>query len=86
VPEEHAIVYLSGTDPGSCYLRGEYQSGMVKEPIEVVPVDASITLRYDSRIRFGKTYPIEKNVKVKDIGQVHPSHTGKLVQYWTDQS
>lgn len=84
VPEEHTIVYLSGTDPGSCYLRGEYQSGMVKDPIEVVPVDASITLRHDSRIRFGKTYPIEKNVKVKDIGQVHPSQIGTLVQYWTD--
>jgi hypothetical protein len=85
-PWEHAIVYLSGTDPETCYLPGEYESGMVKQPIEIVPVDSSITLRSESRIRFGKTYPIEKNVKVKDIGMVHPNHLGKLSQYWTDRS
>ncbi|CAN9477597.1 unnamed protein product [Alternaria alternata] len=85
-PWEHAIVYLSGTDPETCYLPGEYESGMVKKPIEIVPVDSSITLRSESRIRFGKTYPIEKNVKVKDIGMVHPNHLGKLFQYWTDRS
>lgn len=56
---------------------------MTEQPIEIIPVDASICLRSESRIRFGKTYPIEKNVKVKDIGQVHPSHLGKLLQYWS---
>ncbi|RYN75555.1 hypothetical protein AA0117_g6212 [Alternaria alternata] len=85
-PWEHAIVYLSGTDPETCYLPGERESGMIKQPIEIVPVDSSITLRSESRIRFGKTYPIEKNVKVKDIGMVHPNHLGKLSQYWTDRS
>jgi hypothetical protein len=83
-PAEHAIVYLSGTDPASCYLRGEWQAGMTKEPIEIIPVDGSVCLRYDSRIRFDKTYPIEKNVKVKDIGKVHPGHVGKLLRYWSD--
>ncbi|KAI4945166.1 hypothetical protein J4E91_008143 [Alternaria rosae] len=39
----------------------------------------------NSRIRFGKTYPIEQNVKVKDIGHIHPSHVGKLLQYWKDE-
>ncbi|KAG9186218.1 hypothetical protein G6011_02774 [Alternaria panax] len=84
-PREHTIVYLSGTDPGSCYFPGEYQGGMTKQPLEIIPVDPSIKLRSDSRIRFGKVYPIEKNVKVKDIGQVHPNHIGKLFQYWTDR-
>jgi hypothetical protein len=85
VPWEHAIVYLSGTDPGTCYLPGEYEGGMVKQPIEIIPVDASIRLRPESRIRFGKMYPIEKNVKVKDIGQVHPSHLSKLLRYWNER-
>jgi hypothetical protein len=84
-PAEHAIVYLSGTDPESCYLPGEREAGMTREPIEVVPVDSSVRIRPESRIRFGKTYPIEKNVKVKDIGIVHPSHTYKLVAYWQDR-
>ncbi|CAN9173373.1 unnamed protein product [Alternaria sp. RS040] len=83
-PAEHAIVYLSGTDPASCYLPGEWQAGMTKEPIEIIPADSGVRLRYDSRIRFGKTYPIEKNVKIKDIGQVHPGHVGKLLRYWSD--
>jgi hypothetical protein len=58
---------------------------MTKQPIEIIPVDSSICLRSESRIRFGKTYPIEKNVKVKDIGQVHPGHVSKLLQYWSDK-
>ncbi|KAH8627026.1 hypothetical protein IG631_19044 [Alternaria alternata] len=81
---EHAIVYLSGTDPASCYLPGEYEAGMVKQPIEIVPADASVSMRLESRIRFGKIYPIEKNVKVKDIGQVHRDHLSRLLQYWRD--
>jgi hypothetical protein len=84
-PSEHAIVYLQGTDPAFCYLQGEKDSGMIKDAIEILPVDSSIRLRSNSRIRFGKTYPIEKNVKVKDIGQVHPSHVGRLLQYWNEE-
>ena len=84
-PAEHAIVYLSGTDSESCYLPGEREAGMTRDPIEVVPVDSSVRIRPESRIRFGKTYPIEKNVKVKDIGIVHPSHRYKLVAYWQDR-
>jgi len=84
-PSEHAIVYLPGTDPNSCYIPGEYENGMDKEAIQIEPVASSIYLTSNSRIRFGKTYPIEKNVKVKDIGQVHPGHIGKLLQYWKDE-
>jgi hypothetical protein len=58
---------------------------MTKEPIEVEPVDSSITIRPESRIRFGKTYPIEMNVKVKDIGRVASHHLSKLLRYWTDE-
>ncbi|CAN9239027.1 unnamed protein product [Alternaria alternata] len=57
---------------------------MVKQPIEIVPADASVGMRLESRIRFGKIYPIEKNVKVKDIGQVHRDHLSRLLQYWRD--
>ncbi|KAH9861395.1 hypothetical protein J1614_011141 [Plenodomus biglobosus] len=85
VPSEHAIVYCTGVQPASCYIPGEWESGMKKDPIEVIPADANTALRPESRIRFGKTYPIEMNVKVKDIGQVHPEHRSKLLQYWIDE-
>lgn len=84
-PSEHTIVYFSGTNPASCYIPGEYEKGMDKEPIEVQPAEAGVYIRPESRIRFGKTYPIEKNVKVKDIGRVHPGQLSTLIQYWESE-
>ena len=77
-------MYFSGTDPASCYIPGEYESGMSKEPIEIVPVDSTITMRPEARIRFSKKYPIEMNVKVKELGSVHPDHMSKLLMYCKD--
>jgi len=59
---------------------------MIKEPIEIEPVDSTMTLKSDSRIRFGKVYPIEMNVKVKDIGRVSLSHLSLLQQYREDET
>ena len=58
---------------------------MNKEPIEIEPVDPNMTMRSESRIRFSKTYPIEMNVKVKDIGRVSPGQLSTLIQYWGDE-
>jgi hypothetical protein len=58
---------------------------MRKEPIEVWPIDGAMQMRPESRIRFGKIYSIEMNVKVKDIGQVHRAQLGTLLQYWNDE-
>jgi hypothetical protein len=82
-PKEHAIVYMSGTLP--TYLPGESSSSM-REPIEVVPTNGRETLDRASRLRFGKTFPIEWNVKVKDVGRIAPSHMSKLIQYWKEES
>ena len=82
MPSEHAVVYFRGTDPWYCYIDGEVQLGLNKEPIEVIPSDGSLTMKPESRIRFSKTIPVEMNVKVKDIGNVHPQHMSKLLAYW----
>jgi hypothetical protein len=79
-PAEHTIVYFSGTTP--TYIAGEDGNGMDKEPIEIVPANPNDTMDPASRLRFGKTYPVEWNVKVKDIGRVRPSHMSKLIRYW----
>lgn len=39
-----------------------------------------------SRIFFGIHHPIQHNVKVKDIGQVHPDHIRNLLGYWNTQN
>ncbi|KAI4945167.1 hypothetical protein J4E91_008144 [Alternaria rosae] len=85
-PAEHTIVYFSGTDPASCYIPGEYETGMTKEPIEVLPAESSMSIRRESRIRFGKVYPIEMNVKVKDIGRVREDQIGALLSYWSQEN
>lgn len=38
-----------------------------------------------SRLRFGKVYPIEWNVKVKDIGMIVPEDLSKLILYWKEE-
>lgn len=66
-------------------MQGEYESGMTKEPIEVIPSTPEEKMHPASRIRFGKIFPVECNVKVKDIGMVHPDHIPKLIKYWKDE-
>jgi len=80
-PADHAIVYFTGTNPSTCYLPGEVDHGMDKDPIEVSPAEPDLELRRESRIRLDKRYPIEKNVKVKDIGRVRPDHLTTLLSY-----
>jgi hypothetical protein len=55
---------------------------MTKEAIEIQPVDNTISIDPASRLRFGKTFPVEMNVKVKNIGKVTPEHMGRLISYW----
>ena len=81
-PREHAIIYNTGVHPSTCYLAGEWEAGLQKDPIEVTPADDSSRLTPTSRIRFGKVYSIEWNVKVKDIGMVIDSDMSKLLAYW----
>ncbi|PVH94889.1 hypothetical protein DM02DRAFT_175430 [Periconia macrospinosa] len=83
-PAEHTIVYAQGSNP--TYIAGELEAGMVREPLEVIPADATVVIDPYSRLRLGKTYPIEWNVKVKDIGQVHQEHLSKLLLYWKECS
>ena len=85
-PREHAVIYNTGIDPESCYLDGERYYGLCKEPIEVEAADATSYLSTKSRVRFGKAYAIEWNVKVKDIGTVHSHHMGKLLAYYDDEN
>lgn len=82
-PSEHTVVYFAGTAPQ--YVKHEKGNGMTKEPIQIEPTDPNDKMDPASRLRFGKTFPVEWNVKVKDIGKVNSHHLSKLVRYWKEE-
>jgi hypothetical protein len=81
---EHALIYNTGTDPETCYLPGEKERGL-KDPIQVHPADRSTYLVKESRVRFGKIYAIEWNIKVKDIGLVVNEDLHRLVNHHLEE-
>jgi hypothetical protein len=80
---EHTIVHIKGHSPQ--YVHGEWEKGMTKEPIAIKPADKNETMLPTSRLRLGKTYSIEWNVKVRDIGMVIPEDKTKLLRYHQDE-
>ena len=58
---------------------------MTKDPIEIVPADRNATMDPASRLRFGKTFPVEWNVKVKEIGRVASHDMAKMIRYWQQE-
>jgi hypothetical protein len=80
---EHTIVYLTGSQPD--YIPGEWERGMIKEPIEIEPKEPAETMHPASRLRLGKYHSIEWNVKVREIGQVSAKHMSKLVRYYKEE-
>jgi hypothetical protein len=79
---EHTIVHLKGTDP--VWIPGERARGMTKEPIMIEPTDTLEIMQPSSRLRCGKIYSIEWNVKVRDIGMVALCDRTKLLLYYRD--
>jgi hypothetical protein len=65
--------------------QGELERGMTKEPIEVTPDDETETMLPASRLRFGKHYSIEWNVKVREIGIVAPRYRSRLMKHYRDE-
>ncbi|KAH5441365.1 hypothetical protein HBI47_040230 [Parastagonospora nodorum] len=80
---EHAPVYMTGSQATT--YQGELERGMTKEPIEVTPDDETETMLPASRLRFGKHYSIEWNVKVREIGIVAPRYRSRLMKHYRDE-
>ena len=55
-----------------------------KEPIQVIPLNPSRKLDERSRVNLAKTYPVEHNVKVMEIGEIRGQHLKTLVEYWKE--
>jgi hypothetical protein len=77
-PNEHTIIYSDGSSPQ--LLLGERP--LRKRPICVQDAEGIDPLQIASRLYLGIHHPIQYNVKVKDLGHVHPEHIVRLRGYW----
>ena len=80
--KEHGIVYTSENPPRK--LAGE--KNLYKDPIRIVATDASQYLDPLSRIHYAKPYPVEHNVKVREVGMVSQRDHRKVLGYYQLES
>ncbi|USP75080.1 uncharacterized protein yc1106_02354 [Curvularia clavata] len=81
-PSAHSIAYSMGSS--YTLLRGE--STLEKQPICIMMAQGVPSLSVASRIFFGIHHAIQHNVKVKDIGQVHPNDLRNLLSHWKGEN
>lgn len=60
----------------------EREKGMRKDTIYADPASKREKLDPKSRINFAKYYHVEHNIKVRDVGRVHPDDMHKLFSYF----
>lgn len=74
-------MYLRGQQP--TLLQGEY---LEKQPICIDAAGPGIRMDVTSRLHYSKAYPVEINVKVKDIGDVDPQDLSNLLRYYREEN
>jgi hypothetical protein len=74
----HAIIYTGYQPPDRLPLEENFS----KKPICVVPTDPTEALSADSRINFGKPTPVEHNLRIKHIGDIHTDDMHRLIRYY----
>jgi hypothetical protein len=58
---------------------------MQKDPIVIDPTEQDEYMVSTSRPRLGKTYRIECNAKMRNIGMVGPEDKQKLLRYYKEE-
>jgi len=77
-------MYVRGTTPTT--FQGEYELGLTKRAICIDPADSRVVIHTASRLHYAKAYPVEMNVKVKDIGDVAPEDLSYVITYYTAEN
>jgi len=72
---DHGIIYTGDKTP-----QLSRTENLNIRPIHVLPKEAE-GLAPESRIDYGKSYAVEHNVKVADIGTVDEAHLDRLQRY-----
>ncbi|MCJ1480724.1 hypothetical protein MMC06_000879 [Schaereria dolodes] len=80
--KEHTIIYTGDYAPS----RLPEERKLNKEAIKIVPVNPSMKLDPLSRVNLVKVYPVEHNLKVKEVGRVSGPHLKKLLAYVRDMN
>jgi hypothetical protein len=62
------------------------EASLRKYPIPIVMEDGSRPLVAASRIYFAIHHPIQYNVKVKNLGYVHPDMLPTFLGYWNQEN
>lgn len=75
--EQHTMVYTSPEPPQKLLT----ETRLNKTAIKVDLVDQSEKLDPSSRVNLAKTYPVEHNIKVCEIGKITGNHLRILLQY-----
>jgi hypothetical protein len=78
VAQEHSVAYSYGRLPE--LVPGEQE--LSKQAICMVMHESEPSLHRASRIYYGIQHPIQYNVKVKDLGYVHPEWMATFLGYW----
>jgi hypothetical protein len=80
---QHAIAYNAREEPEPFddELPGRHETPMMLG-IRIKSKRGQDKVHERARIDFGRMYTVEHNVKVYEVGDVHPEHTGRLVQQW----
>ena len=79
---EHAVIYTGSEIPKE--LPGETR--IFKEAIKVIPVDEEQAFDPRSRINFARTFPVEYNVKVMEVGKVAESDMRRFIGYYKNEA
>ncbi|KAI4945159.1 hypothetical protein J4E91_008136 [Alternaria rosae] len=82
VADEHAIAYSLEMEPQ--LVSGE--APLLKAPIPIVTEENNKPLVPASRIYFACHHPIQYNVKVKNLGHVHPDYLPTFLGYWNQEN
>ena len=80
--KEHGIVYMGETPPKKL----PEEINLLKDPIRVMPADTSQNLHPLSRVHYAKPYPVEHNVKVREVGMVSQRDRRKVLRYYQLES
>lgn len=80
--KEHGIVYMGETPPKKL----AEEKNLHKDPIQITPADKSQNLHPLSRIHYAKPYPVEHNVKVREVGMVSQRDRRKVMGYYQLES
>lgn len=76
----HTIIHDSTKEP----QRVANEKRIVKEPIAVI-MTAPETLQVASRLNYAKVHTVEHNVKVMDVGMVHPTSMPFFEAHWESE-